>query len=190
MTRSERPLALVTGASTGIGYELAQQCAHHGFDLLIVADEAAIHGAAQELRRHGGTVEAVEADLSTAAGVCRALEALGDRPVEALLANAGRGLGKGFLDQRFEEIQRVIDTNITGTLDLVQKVGRAMRERRAGRILFTGSIAGFMPEHVPGRLQRHEGVHRLLRVRAPRRARRQWSDGDVSDARAHGYAFL
>jgi short-subunit dehydrogenase len=65
--------------------------------------------------------------------------------VDTLLANAGRGLGKGFLDQDFDDVMRVINTNITGTLYLVQKVGRDMRARGAGRILITGSIAGFLP---------------------------------------------
>ena len=67
------------------------------------------------------------------------------RPVAALLANAGRGLGQAFLDQDFEDVRRVIDTNVTGTLDLIQRVGREMRSRGEGRILITGSIAGFMP---------------------------------------------
>jgi short-subunit dehydrogenase len=65
--------------------------------------------------------------------------------VDALLANAGHGLGHGFLDQDFREARHVIDTNITGTIYLIQKVGRDMRERGRGRILITGSIAGFMP---------------------------------------------
>ena len=68
-----------------------------------------------------------------------------ERPVDALLANAGRGLGKGFLDQDFAEAQRVVDTNISGTIYLIQKVGIEMRGRGHGRILITGSIAGFMP---------------------------------------------
>ncbi len=67
------------------------------------------------------------------------------RPVDALLANAGHGLGKAFLDQDFDAVRDVIDTNITGTIYLVHKVGKEMRGRGAGRILFTGSIAGFMP---------------------------------------------
>jgi short-subunit dehydrogenase len=73
------------------------------------------------------------------------MRALGDRPVGALLANAGRGLGRGFLDQDFEQVRLVIDTNVTGTLDLIQRIARRMRDRKAGRILITGSIAGFMP---------------------------------------------
>jgi len=134
----------VTGASTGIGYELAKCCAENGFDLVIAADEPRINEAAQDLRRLGA---AVEADLATTEGVdklYRAVEAL-NRPVEALLANAGRGLGKGFLDQNFDEVRHVIDTNITGTIYLVHRVGQDMRARNSGRILITGSIAGFMP---------------------------------------------
>jgi short-subunit dehydrogenase len=67
------------------------------------------------------------------------------RPVDVLMANAGRGLGGAFLDQDFDQVRRVVDTNISGTLYLLQRVGQPMRERRAGRILITGSIAGFMP---------------------------------------------
>ena len=70
---------------------------------------------------------------------------MGDRRVDALLANAGHGLGQAFLDQDFEEIQHVIDTNITGTIYLIHQIAWKMRERGAGRILITGSIAGFMP---------------------------------------------
>ena len=65
--------------------------------------------------------------------------------MDALLANAGRGLGQGFLDQEFSEVIRVIDTNITGTIYLIQRIGRDMRDRKAGRISDTGSIAGFTP---------------------------------------------
>jgi short-subunit dehydrogenase len=135
----------VTGASTGIGYELAKCCAQNGFDLLIVADEPEIETAAQELRQLGGSVEAVQIDLSTIEGVDKLYDARLGRPVDALLANAGRGLGKAFLDQDFRDIRHVIDTNVTGTVYLLHKVGRDMRARGKGRILITGSIAGFMP---------------------------------------------
>jgi short-subunit dehydrogenase len=140
-----RPLAVVTGASSGIGLALARCAALDGHDLLIVADEPEIEVAAAELRGTGATVEAIEADLATEAGVDALEQAIGGRPVEVLLANAGRGLGHGFLDQEFRAIRRVIDTNVTGTIDLVHRVGRTMRTRGRGRILFTGSIAGFMP---------------------------------------------
>ena len=91
------------------------------------------------------SIKAVEADLSSEEGVDRLLEASGERPIEALLANAGRGLGKGFLDQDWSDARHVIDTNVTGTLYLVQRVATQMRGRGNGRILITGSIAGFMP---------------------------------------------
>ena len=138
-------IAIVTGASSGIGYYLAEECARAGFDLIVVADEAAIHTAAEGLRQHGGTVEAVETDLSTIDGVDALLHALGDRPVAVLLANAGRGLGRGFVDQDWDDIRRVIDTNVMGTTYLLHRVLPGMKARGAGRVLITGSIAGFMP---------------------------------------------
>jgi short-subunit dehydrogenase len=144
-TTTQRPLAAVTGASTGIGYELAKCCVEHGYDLLIGADEARIHEAAAHLRAMGATVEALETDLATADGVERFCRAANGRAIDALLANAGRGLGHAFLDQSFEDIQRVVDTNVTGTLLLLHKVGQEMRQRGRGRILVTGSIAGYMP---------------------------------------------
>jgi len=145
INRSARPLAIVTGASTGIGLELAKQCAAHGFDLLIAADEPQIDQARAMLEGYAGLVQAVVADLATVEGVDRLLAAVRDRPVDALLANAGRGLGKAFLDQDFGEVRHVIDTNVTGTVYLIHKIGNEMRARGHGRILITGSIAGFMP---------------------------------------------
>jgi short-subunit dehydrogenase len=144
MNAAFRPLAIVTGASSGIGRQLAIQCARHGFDLLIAADTPLL-GVVAELRAFGERVEYLQTDLSTTQGVDRLCAAIGNRPVAALLANAGHGLGHGFLDQEFDEARHVIDTNITGTLYLIHKVARDMRLRRAGRILITGSIAGFMP---------------------------------------------
>src|SRR5436305_1462815 len=142
-----RQFAIVTGASTGIGLELAKCCAREGFDLLIAADEPQIESAAAEIRALGAVVEPVQTDLSTIEGVDKLYEAskrMG-RPVDALLANAGTGLGHAFLDQDFSRAKRVINTNITGTVYLIHKVGNDMRRRNAGRILITGSIAGFTP---------------------------------------------
>jgi len=140
-------LAIVTGASTGIGYELAKCAAQDGYDLAISANEPAIQDAALKLREFGVQVEAMQVDLSTRDGVRRFVEGVSSlgRPVDLLMANAGTGLGDGFLDEDPEKIQRVVDTNIVGTLYLVHAIGNGMRARGAGRILFTGSVAGFVP---------------------------------------------
>ncbi|MCW5692955.1 MAG: SDR family NAD(P)-dependent oxidoreductase [Pseudolabrys sp.] len=145
MLDATRKLAVVTGASTGIGLELAKLCAGDGYDLVVAANEPEIERAADELRRDGIDVKAVNADLSTTEGVDRLYDATGGRPVAALLANAGRGLGKAFLDQDWSAARYVVDTNITGTIYLIHRIGRDMREQGDGRILITGSIAGFMP---------------------------------------------
>lgn len=144
MNASPRPLAVITGASSGIGYELARECASNGFDLVIAADRS-LSEATLECKSFGAQVQAVEADLAGQEGIRELLASLAGRNVDALLANAGHGLGSGFLDQPFKEQLHVIDTNITGTLALIHAIGRDMRTRRAGRILITGSIAGFMP---------------------------------------------
>ena len=137
--------AIVTGASSGIGYELAAICAREGFDLLVAADSPEIQQAAENFRALGAAVESLEVDLAGVEGVDRLYAAAHGRPVDALLANAGHGLGGAFLDQHFDDARHVIDTNVTGTVYLIQKVGRDMRSRGHGRILVTGSIAGFMP---------------------------------------------
>jgi uncharacterized protein len=141
----ERPLAVVTGASTGIGYELAKCCAREGFDLVVAADEAAIHRAASDFQALGAKAEGLVVDLATVEGVDQLCAAIGGRSVSALLANAGRGRGKGFLDQDFNDVIQVVNTNITGTIYLIQKIGRGMRSRKDGKILIVGSIAGFIP---------------------------------------------
>jgi short-subunit dehydrogenase len=140
-----RPLALVTGSSTGIGFELARCCAKNGFDLIVAADEPEIQDAAEVFRNLGATVRSVKTDLATIEGVEELYAATNGRRINALLANAGIGLGDAFLNQDFNKVIRVIDTNITGTLYLIQKIGRDMRKRGDGRILITGSIAGFTP---------------------------------------------
>ena len=145
MLDATKKLAVVTGASTGIGFELAKLCARHGYELIVAANEPEIDSAAETLRREGVGVEAVNADLATEAGVDTLCEKIGGRPVAVLVANAGRGLGRAFLDQDWKDARYVIDTNVTGTLYLIHKIGREMRAQGEGRILITGSIAGFMP---------------------------------------------
>ena len=144
METATRPLAVVTGASSGIGFELACKCASEGFDLVLAADRP-LDQAIEAVRARGAQGLDLRTDLATMEGVQWLYEALGGRTVDVLIANAGHGLGKGFLDQDFEAARHVVDTNITGTIYLIHRIGNDMRRTGRGRILITGSIAGFMP---------------------------------------------
>jgi short-subunit dehydrogenase len=145
---SSRKLAIVTGASSGIGLEIAKLAAQDGYDLIVAADTPFVE-AAPALKEFGVNVEEIEADLATPNGVSQLLERLADRQVDVLVANAGHGLGHGFLDQGTQEWTHVINTNITGTLLLIQPIVKRMVERGEGRVLITGSIAG----HLAGAFQ-------------------------------------
>lgn len=138
-------LAVITGASTGIGYELAKIVAGDGYDLIVVANETLIDAAAQDFQTLGTQVEAVEAELSTIDGVDRLLDAVGGRRIDVLVANAGVGTGGAFLDQDVATWRHSIDTNVTGTVYLIQCVLKDMVARNDGKMLVTGSIAGYIP---------------------------------------------
>jgi uncharacterized protein len=137
-------LAVITGASSGIGLELAKLAAQDGYDLLLAADTS-FATAEGELRAAGGSVETIEVDLSNFEGVDRLLEAAGGRQIDLLCANAGHGLGRAFLDQDPAEWRHVINTNTTGTVYLLQKVLKQMVARNDGKVLVTGSVAGYIP---------------------------------------------
>ena len=143
-SKAPRPLAVVTGASTGIGFHLARCAARQGYDLVIAADTP-LADAVADFESLGAQVQAVQADLASTEGVLHLIQAIGEREVDALMANAGHGLGGSFLAQDFDEVLHVINTNIVGTVHLIQHVARGMVARARGRILITGSVAGFMP---------------------------------------------
>jgi short-subunit dehydrogenase len=145
---SSRKLAIVTGASSGIGLELAKCAAQDGYDLIIAADTPFVE-AGPALDQFDVTVQSIEADLSSKQGVSQLLELVGNRPIDVLVANAGHGLGHGFLDQATDEWMHVLNTNITGTLLLIQPIVKKMVERGEGKVLITGSIAG----HLAGSFQ-------------------------------------
>ena len=136
--------AVITGASTGIGLELAKLAAADGYDLLVAADTPFVDASAG-LQGVDVDVQTLEVDLSTFDGVHQLLDAAGGRQIDLLCANAGHGLGHAFLDQDPAEWRHVIDTNVTGTVYLLQKVLKEMVARDAGKVLVTGSIAGFIP---------------------------------------------
>jgi short-subunit dehydrogenase len=148
-TPTGRPFAVVTGASSGIGYELARQFAVNGYDLLVTAEDEDITAAAIDLRRDADhTVDTVQVDLASYAGVeqlYQAIRATG-RPVDAIALNAGRGLGGDFVRETdLQEELNIIDVNVTSTVHLAKRVLADMVRRGAGKALFTSSIASTMP---------------------------------------------
>lgn len=136
--------AIVTGASSGIGLELARLAARDGYDLLLAADTPFTQ-VASELQGLGVAVETMEVDLSTLDGVDGLLDRAAGRRIDLVCANAGHGLGRAFVDQEVAAWRRVVDTNVTGTIYLIHQVLPPMIARNGGRILVTGSIAGFIP---------------------------------------------
>jgi len=144
---SSRPLAVITGASSGIGLELARQFAEHDFDLLVAAEDSAIENAADSLRSEGVTVESEQVDLATLQGVDRLYQRIRElgRPVDAVAINAGVGVGGPFIDNDFEDELRLINLNVTSVVQLSKYVLRDMVSRGEGRVLYTSSIAGDMP---------------------------------------------
>jgi short-subunit dehydrogenase len=148
-TTTDREFAVVTGASSGIGFELARQFAEHGYDLMVVAEDAGIEDAAQSLRRDGeNQVLAIRADLADYDGCEQVYRAVNDtgRQVDALAINAGRGIGGDFVRETdlIEELN-VIDLNVASTVHLAKRLLPPMVTRGRGQVLFTSSIASMMP---------------------------------------------
>jgi uncharacterized protein len=146
-TQARRALAVVTGASSGIGFELARQFAEHGYDLIIAAEDDAIDTAAAQLR-NGTSVEAVKVDLATPDGVEQLyarIRAHGDQ-LEAVALNAGIGMGGDFAAQTdLDQELKLVDLNVRSTVHLAKRVAADMVERGNGKMLFTSSIAATMP---------------------------------------------
>ena len=138
-------LVVITGASSGIGRELACRAAQDGVDLVLAADTD-LSETAQKVRSLGARrVDTVLCDLAKERALQKLQDVIDERPVAALFANAGEGLGGSFLDQDWDAIRHLIDTNIVGTVQLIQLIGQQMLRRDEGRILVTGSVAGHMP---------------------------------------------
>jgi short-subunit dehydrogenase len=139
--------AVITGASSGIGLELARQFARHDFDLLITAEDAELAVAEAELTATGARVRAVRADLRHRSGVEELYAAVRDagRPVDALALNAGVGQGGPFLEQSLDDILSIVQLDVTSTVHLARLVLPDMVARGSGRVLVTSSIASMMP---------------------------------------------
>ena len=148
MDVSDRQLAVVTGASSGIGFELAKVFAEEGFDLIIAAEDEELEPAARELNQVGRSVQAVRVDLSRPEGVEELYEKItaNGRPVDALALNAGIGAGGDFArETSLVKELRLIDLNVRSTVHLCKLVLADMVEHDDGHILFTSSVASTMP---------------------------------------------
>jgi short-subunit dehydrogenase len=144
---SSRPLAVVTGASNGIGYELAKQFAQNGFDLLVTATDSKTNDAAQTFEQLGAKVETVQVDLATYDGVetlYNKIKATG-HPVDEIAINAGVGVGGEFIKTDLQEELNLINLNVVSSVHLAKRVVKDMVDRGSGKVLFTSSIAALMP---------------------------------------------
>ena len=148
MDVSDRQLAVVTGASSGIGFELAKVFAAEGFDLLLAAEDEELEAARAELNQIGRGVDSIRVDLSRPEGVEKLYEQMtaDGRPVDALALNAGVGAGGRFARETdLGEELRLIDLNVRSTVHLCKLALADMTRRGAGRVLFTSSIAAILP---------------------------------------------
>lgn len=147
MAQTTGEFAVITGASSGIGYELASQFAQHGFDILVVAEDERILDAERRLRMHGTTVESVRVDLASYEGVetlYRNIQSSGRR-LDALAINAGVGLQGAFWETPLDAQLNLVNLNVTSAVHLAHRVLREMVANHSGRILFTSSIAATTP---------------------------------------------
>jgi short-subunit dehydrogenase len=147
MPQPYRPLALVTGASSGIGRELAREFARGGFDVVVAAEDDGIADAASLIEREGATTTAVQSDLATFDGVQQLYDAVRriGRPLEAVAVNAGVGVSGEFGSNDLAAELRLVNLNVTSAVHLTRLVLPSMIERGSGRILITSSIAATMP---------------------------------------------
>lgn len=150
MAESKNPkkFAVITGASSGIGYHLAHQFAKNGYDILVVAEDAGIHSAADAFREHGNLVHVLQADLAEASGVEQTYQRIVsiDCPVESIALNAGIGVGGASFDKTsLDQEMKMLKLNVVSTVHLAKLVLSDMLEEGHGRILITSSIAAILP---------------------------------------------
>lgn len=147
INKTGKKFAVVTGASSGIGLELAQQFVNHGFDVLIAAENAEIHHTAKALETVDAKVTPVQVDLATPEGVDELYTAIKaqDRPLDAIAINAGVGVSGGFLETDLQDELNMINLNVLSVVHLSKHVLRDMAAQGHGRVLYTASSVSEQP---------------------------------------------
>ncbi|AXO22938.1 SDR family NAD(P)-dependent oxidoreductase [Mycobacterium avium] len=140
-------LAMITGASSGIGLELAELFAQRGYDLVVAAENDGIYPASDSLSRWGVDVRPVQVDLRTPEGVEKLYREAteGGRGLDAVALNAGVGGGGSFVEGELAHDLSIIDLNVRSTVHLAKLVLRNMTRRNTGKVLFTSSLASMAP---------------------------------------------
>jgi short-subunit dehydrogenase len=152
MTAPARPLAFVTGGSSGIGYALAEELARHGHDVAISGSSDRVHQSAERLRALGGHAWSHQADAATHEGVesfWRVVESLG-RPVDVAVLNVGIAVGGSIAETALEEHLKVLAINVTGTTHMAKRVVDHMVAHRRGRIMIVSSLSATTPTPFEG----------------------------------------
>ncbi|MGE2713247.1 SDR family NAD(P)-dependent oxidoreductase [Mycolicibacterium litorale] len=144
---AETQLALVTGASSGIGFELAKCFARDGYDLVVAAEDDGINDVPERLSEFGSAVQAIQVDLREPDSVEHLYRSTvaGDRVLAAAALNAGIGRGGMFIETELVDDLSIVDLNVRSTVHLAKLVLRDMANREEGRVLFTSSVASMMP---------------------------------------------
>jgi short-subunit dehydrogenase len=139
-------LALVTGASSGIGLSLAKELAARGYDLVIASAGVRLDAASEQLAATGVRVLPVQTDLATRAGIEELwgqIQSTGSH-LDVACINAGVGVGGLFSDTDLDAELNMVSLNCLGTIQLAKHVVQQMLQQQDGKILFTASIAGEM----------------------------------------------
>jgi short-subunit dehydrogenase len=144
---ADTQLALITGASSGIGFELAKLFAEHHYDLVVAAEDDSIYDVPSRLSQFSSEVRPVQVDLRTPDGVEHLYRSAveGDRVLTAAALNAGIGRGGMFLETGLADDLSIVDLNVRSTVHLAKLVLRDMANRDDGKVLFTSSVAAMMP---------------------------------------------
>lgn len=146
-TPSTPPLALVTGGSSGIGFELAKQFAMNGFDVAISGQSGRVFNSAKELQEMGVEAYAYQGDAGSYDGVEGFWTFVSDlgRPVAAAALNVGIGVGGAFVDTDLQDEFKLIAINVTGTVHMAKRVVQHMVANGEGRILIVSSVSATTP---------------------------------------------